>query len=245
MQDRYAGDIGDFGKFGFLRELERGGLSLGINWYLTFPEGKEQKQNDGRYTDILQYESCDKQLADVLHTISGSGPERSVEALERSGLLKSAIYYREPAGIKEKRVKWHRQALDILKQADVVFLDPDNGLLVKSVSTNSKKAVKYIIDDELRGYLESGRNQAVIFYQHRARKKQEIYLAEIKNRILRICGDLNPILMALTFPKKSVRDYFVICPNGLHAERIQAAIDVMLSGEWERLSLKSLVFQNP
>ena len=29
MQDRYAGDIGDFGKFGLLKHIENEGLSIG------------------------------------------------------------------------------------------------------------------------------------------------------------------------------------------------------------------------
>jgi hypothetical protein len=34
MQNRYVGDIGDFGKFGLLRFIEDTGLRIGINWYL-------------------------------------------------------------------------------------------------------------------------------------------------------------------------------------------------------------------
>jgi hypothetical protein len=33
MQDRYAGDIGDYGKFALLRALASEGLSVGVNWY--------------------------------------------------------------------------------------------------------------------------------------------------------------------------------------------------------------------
>ena len=35
MQNRYTGDIGDFGKLGLLRQLRQTGLSIGVNWYLT------------------------------------------------------------------------------------------------------------------------------------------------------------------------------------------------------------------
>ena len=34
MQDRYAGDVGDYGKIGLLRCLEKQGFNIGINWYL-------------------------------------------------------------------------------------------------------------------------------------------------------------------------------------------------------------------
>ena len=31
MQDRYAGDIGDFGKLWFLKFIEKEGLKVGVN----------------------------------------------------------------------------------------------------------------------------------------------------------------------------------------------------------------------
>lgn len=40
MQDRYVGDVGDFGKIGMLRQLEEAGLRIGVNWYLTIRRGK-------------------------------------------------------------------------------------------------------------------------------------------------------------------------------------------------------------
>ena len=66
MQDRYAGDVGDFGKFSLLKELSRRGLSIGINWYKTKTLDSEKKpddrikQNDGGYTKIPQVlKNCD------------------------------------------------------------------------------------------------------------------------------------------------------------------------------------------
>ena len=35
MQNRYAGDVGDFGKLGLLRGLTSSQLDIGVNWYLT------------------------------------------------------------------------------------------------------------------------------------------------------------------------------------------------------------------
>ncbi|MCR5092882.1 MAG: hypothetical protein K6B72_02810 [Lachnospiraceae bacterium] len=33
MQDRYAGDIGDYGKIALLKYLQMHGFSVGVNWY--------------------------------------------------------------------------------------------------------------------------------------------------------------------------------------------------------------------
>ena len=55
MQDRYAGDIGDYGKIALLRELQSQGLSVAVNWYLVEPLESEKKadgtykQEDGKY----------------------------------------------------------------------------------------------------------------------------------------------------------------------------------------------------
>ena len=62
MQDRHARDIGNFSKLGLLRALEAGGLSIGLNWYLT-PD--ETHNGDGRHVQYLdqdEYRSCDEGL---------------------------------------------------------------------------------------------------------------------------------------------------------------------------------------
>ena len=33
MQDNYVGDIGDYGKYGLLRNVTAAGLRLAVNWY--------------------------------------------------------------------------------------------------------------------------------------------------------------------------------------------------------------------
>ena len=57
MQDRYTGDIGDFGKLGLLRVLQSQGLTMGVNWYLT-PD--RNHHDDGKHTKYLRDESYRK-----------------------------------------------------------------------------------------------------------------------------------------------------------------------------------------
>lgn len=62
MQDRYAGDIGDFSKLGLLRQLSACGMAIGINWYLT---PNERHNTDGRYVGYLNddsFRACDDLL---------------------------------------------------------------------------------------------------------------------------------------------------------------------------------------
>lgn len=48
MQDNYIGDIGDYGKYGLLREIYAADMSLSVNWYRVVPT-KIGKQDDGKY----------------------------------------------------------------------------------------------------------------------------------------------------------------------------------------------------
>ncbi|MGT2465837.1 hypothetical protein ACVOMV_12900 [Mesorhizobium atlanticum] len=82
MQNRYAGDIGDFIKLGLLRALS-GGKRLGVNWYL-YPD--EYHNGDGGYTSYLldpaRWRVSDPELFDNLKGMVSAG--RSVQALHTS-----------------------------------------------------------------------------------------------------------------------------------------------------------------
>lgn len=93
MQNRYAGDIGDFGKLGLLRRLRQTGLSIGVNWYLT-PD--ETHNGDGRHVGYLKndmFRACDEQLWSALGQIVKSG-NRQVCELESAGILQGTFYSR-------------------------------------------------------------------------------------------------------------------------------------------------------
>lgn len=243
MQDRYVGDIGDFGKLGFLRALEIAGLSLGVNWYYTTPSRSEKIQGDGRHLIDQKYFDCDQNLASTLYKLSKSQTSRNLVTLENSHVLQTGIFFRAQVPGKESRVNWHQHALDALQQADLVFLDPDNGLSVKSVSRNSKKAVKYVFDDEIRDYLVRG--QSVAFYQHRPHKSEHLYLSEAKSRIDNICNSLKFSIWVLTLPRHSVREIFVISPDERQDRLISKAVLSITNGSWNKYEIIKLQSTQP
>ena len=232
MQDRYAGDIGDYGKFGLLRALSAAGLSIGVNWYRTIPLASELTRDDGRYRIPQSLFHCDVELAKTLFEISQpDNPERSVKALEDAKLINGAVYFSELVRIAD-RAEWHREAMTALRCCDLVFLDPDNGLLVKSVSPSSEKSVKYALYEEVCAYV--GAKKSVVIYNHRCRKKWDVYAQSITEQ-LRIKSELpdNPI-RAITFPRFSVRDYFIISATPGHDQRIQSALGSIDNSIWNR-----------
>lgn len=60
MQDRYAGDIGDFGKYILLKEIYAvdSSIKLGINWYYVTDNNENSNENrengDGKHTGYLE-----------------------------------------------------------------------------------------------------------------------------------------------------------------------------------------------
>ena len=137
MQDRYAGDVGDFMKLGLLRALsaEPDPLWLGVNWYLT---ADECHNADGKHTGYLDpasrhhrsLKNCDPELLCRLsEVVSG---HRSVAAIEAARVLPAGSRtFPELLGVAmgdTLRRQWHGRALTRLARADLVFVDPDNGM---------------------------------------------------------------------------------------------------------------------
>lgn len=241
MQDRYAGDIGDFGKIGLLKYLIDEGFYVGVNWYKTEPPKSEMNKNgdfiheDGKHKIKPVYFPCDPMLAEKLFYIS-QDKNRSITMIQDAALLNEmkVEYYDVPISVGQ-RSDWHELALQKLKKCDMVFLDPDNGLLVKSAGKKSAKSVKYAFEEELDDYLRAGKS--VVLYSHRQRKPAEQYFAEILSRFESREAFKEKNVYAITFPKGTIRDYFLIAANRDHAFRILKAINKMEQSLWGKLKL--------
>lgn len=236
MQDRYTGDIGDYGKLGLLRCLAAAGLRVGVNWYRT-PD--EDHNEDGKFIQYVQtsgkasYRPYDPPLWDALAQIVNSG-QRRVESLETPDIL-DAVFYNESLDFKkvsfrkreEKRAEWHSGALAALDSCEIVFLDPDNGLMVSS-ARRSKKANKYVLPEELFDYYQQG--ASVIYYQHKARRPDDFYTDQ-HNKLLqdeRVQGAED---LGLKFTRTSLRYYwFLLRPE--HAETVRQSVASLLAGPW-------------
>ena len=151
MQDRYVGDIGDFGKYGLLRhltgmtshELPKDPLRLGVVWY-RFPD--ENDKPDGKFTKYLcenasnseSLKTCDPDLYDALHEIVYVKKKRDILEVQGGGILpKDTKYFaqglsfpaEEPSDRRiQRRNDWLIGALRATTASDLVFVDPDNGI---------------------------------------------------------------------------------------------------------------------
>lgn len=234
MQDRYAGDIGGFGKIGLLKALQTQGLSVGVNWYRVEPMDTEKKadgtykQEDGKYLIPEKLQVCDVSLAEQLTKIAKSN-HRSIKSLERGDFIPGARYYSEPVTV-AGRDEWHKRALDLFKGLDIVFMDPDNGMLVKSVGKRSAKSIKYTFYEEVADYI--GQKQSAMIYNHRSRKQEDVYFRELSEKLGRITGVAESRILKISFPRCSVRDYLAVPASEEHYKKICVAFLEMENGVW-------------
>lgn len=254
MQDRYAGDIGDFGKFSLLRFLfDSPEYQLGVIWYL-FPN--EQHNTDGRHTDYLdesKYVFCDPELCSKLKKIIITNG-RKVKELEKANILPpTTIFYSEPLDFhlthpsqtkvdKEtrlaKRRRWLENAAIATSSCNVLFMDPDNGLEVVSYSkTNQLKAGKYIYFSEIRRLAEN-RQVSVIYHHLNRHSHHGSHQNQINTKIIELRNNVSPAgsIYAMRFKPYSPRAFFILTSKSAERdiqERIQKFKAGMNKKHWD------------
>ncbi|MGA1931364.1 hypothetical protein ACH5BF_01380 [Arcobacter sp. YIC-464] len=181
MQDRYSGDVGDFGKFHLLRFLlNNQEYNLSQIWYM-YPD--ETHNNDGLYINYFEkVKKFDYELEEKLLEITQTN--RCVKALEESKLVKNTKYFSLYVNENAKddlvyRKAWFQKALKFSENSDFIAVDPDNGVATKLIKKDEtkdikiqsfedfktkSKAGKYIFDEEIKHLYKNCK--CLIIYHH-------------------------------------------------------------------------------
>jgi len=176
MQNRYTGDIGDYGKYSFLKTLAGSDLRLAVVWYLN---PQEEGTADGKFTEYLSeakedwYRPADPGVYNILKKIVQDDRRRVSSVREERILPVDTIFYEAPLDYaqfrhakdrQQARDRWSTGAFNDAREARIVFFDPDNGLGVKSHGPYTKLGAKYAFEAEIQPFLD--RDQSIVVYQH-------------------------------------------------------------------------------
>ncbi|HZF70096.1 hypothetical protein [Sulfuricurvum sp.] len=188
MQNRYSGDIGDFGKFLLLKHLFPK-ESIATIWYL-YPD--ETHNNDGSHRveecNINLYCHCygiDRQMAELFHQIH-QRDSRHIDLFEEMSILENDYYFTERVlGEGEGyRTQWLKRAIEFIrsKSCSVVCLDPDNGIEPSSMNKLSiLKQGKYTTYAEIESFFTLECVNHLVIYQHFHRQQShEMQMREAK-----------------------------------------------------------------
>lgn len=230
MQDRYAGDIGDFVKLGLLRAISPGYL-LGLAWY-HFPD--EAHNNDGRHIDYIGqrelFGALDPDLFE--HLASVVVGERSIASL--LPILPDAVTSKELIDLtkvpsrqkREWRSTWFTKLLKDLERCDLVFADPDNGV----VDDNDARKGRPVFGKQipLNEVQRLAKGRCAVIYHHNTRRKGG-HDAEVDHWL----DQFGMHALAVRATAFSPRTFFVINPTQEIEGRVKAFCD-----QWERARVR-------
>ena len=261
MQNRYVGDVGDFGKHGLLRflsgETDPKGveprLKLGLIWYTHHDErhnhDREKTNYDGKHTGYLvrtpkddrkEYRECDPDLWERLRDLL-LRDARCVHCAREMGILPddTAFYdtqlYHVPGGsaraIREAkatmREHWFQGALNVTKGAELVCVDPDNGI-APDKDMFLKDGPKYVYMGDLQALWL--RKQSLVIYHQLDHTDKAPEQARLKADTLQ-AGLAGAEPIPLLFHRGSARLFFVV-PQPDKKELIKARVSRMLDSPW-------------
>jgi len=250
MQDRYAGDLGDFLKLGLLRWLaapsDETPVRLGVVWFLA-PE--ESHNADGRHVAYLDpttpagraLRPLDPDLYDRLAAMVAEG-NRSVVGLEARGVL--------PAGSRtfadrldlrdlapsartarvDRRRRWLDAAAAATADCSLVFFDPDNGVRRSDHSTPSHRtrAEKHTYLSELRPFVERG--QSVVVYHHADRSAPVPVQAQ--RRLADLRDELGVEPLAAVRASRGTTRLFLVVPAETHRSLLRHRLTRLDDSVW-------------
>jgi hypothetical protein len=243
MQNRYAGDVGDFAKYALLRSISEGPsnpLRLAVIWYL-YPD--EIHNSDGRHISYLRseaYRALDPELHTAMNRLVRRA-KRSVMEVRKAALLPhGTVFFEEPtvgesgSGPSSRRreafrTDWFIRAQAATVGADVVFLDPDNGIEVRSVPKRAPKAGKYVFWNEIEALWARG--QSLVIYHHLNRTTTVRLQTEALTKRVTERLSCPPLLLSLLFRRGSCRHFWVVGQPD-HAGRLKSRIEAMLRLGW-------------
>jgi len=224
VQDIYAFDVGDFGKIGLLRHLcRRTKLRLGVLWYRTNLGSVGADGKHVGYLDDRRFRPCDPQLWDEMK--KRFDPSRRAIAALHPLFPTGTIFHDKAVPTTGSRQIWFTEAKTTVQQCDVVFCDPDNGV----VFDGPCRSVARVSLEEIRALFDAGHSLVVYHHPNRTNKHDaQVQLA--LDRFQRALPNMAHARGAW-FRRGSSRVFFVLMQEH-HAAALARAVDEMESMRW-------------
>ena len=252
MQNRYVGDIGDFGKYGLLRALCRvpesssfnQPLRLSIVWYL-YPN--ESHNADGKHIGYLsrtsanhaKFRACDLPLYESLRRLVVAN-NRHVGGVKESGIFPSdALYYERSLSYALRESRHSRQAarkewlggsLEATAGADLVFVDPDNGIS-ETADPLRKNGPKFVYIDDLCQFADRG--QSLVIYHHLGRRGTAVQQIKYWAEALQSNLNMPRLPWSLWYHRGTARAYFIVAQEH-HMAILENQLASFLDSPWSK-----------
>jgi hypothetical protein len=254
VQDRYAGDLGDYLKFGLLRSLVPADspvppLRLGVVWYRTLDEAHNA---DGKHVAYLRPGHRSAALLsrldpDLYQRLAGlvTSRQRSTAALAKAGVLPAGTCFFSdpldftglppgPAGRAARqgwRHAWLERALAATAACQLIFADPDNGIRPAGhrEPAHRVRAAKHAYLNELAAFARRG--QSLIVYHHADRSAPAAQQAHRRLADLTREVPVQPVA-AVRASRGSTRLFLIGAACPAHARYLTGRLTALQHGPW-------------
>lgn len=168
MKDQYIGDVNDFFKYSILETFEKElNKAIMVVWMLAQSEGSDINYNQlEKYNPILF-----KKLQSIIKS-----NQRNITAIQE---IYPKYTYKTDFLEKIKRKEYFKEVKEESenKKCNLIFFDPDNGILFNT----NEKDVKHLYWDEIKDFWEWGKEtkKDLLIYQHFRRQRWDDYLREL------------------------------------------------------------------
>lgn len=189
MQERYLGDSHDFLKYALLRHLSNSiELRIGVNWYLTTPDQVDRPgNNDGEKRHHLKggvWREADAELFEKIGKFDTVADRKLSNVAEWEILPPDTCYFAARVTA-DDRESWHQKAMAELQPADLIFLDPDNGFEVTSMTARTRP--KYSLFSEAADYVTAGKSVVAIQFARQCDPVQRAI--DIRDKLKSLVGE--------------------------------------------------------
>lgn len=222
MQERYLGDSHDFLKYALLRHLSKSlELRIGVNWYLTTPDQVDRPgNNDGEKRHHLKggvWRDADAELFEKIGKFD-TVAERKLSNVASWEILPPDTCYFAAHVPADDRGSWHQKAIAELQPAGLIFLDPDNGFEVTSMTARTRP--KYSLFSEAADYVAAGKSVVAIQFARQCDPVQRAI--DIRSKLVSLVGSPAdfPVIRGRVAPNLL---FFSIVP-GANRERWRRAL---------------------
>ena len=253
MQDRYAGDLGDYLKFGLLRLLVPADSPAsprpGVVWYRTLDEvhnadGKHIAYLQPGHRSAVRLRQLDPDLYQRLADMVTS-KRRSTAALADAGVLTAGTCFfgdsldftglpSGPTGRAARQARrrtWLGRALAATEACQLIFADPDNGIRPAGhrEPAHRTKAVKHAYLDELAAFAQRG--QSLIVYHHADRSATVDQQARRRLTDLARGVPVQPVA-AVRAARGSNRLFLIGAASAAHSRYLTGRLTALQHGPW-------------
>jgi hypothetical protein len=222
MKDQYFGDINDYRKYSLLRLLgSPARFETVVCWALTNGDGGADGSRIQYLGEPTKWRRHDPVVFDCLRDLVVAAGRREVSAIETAGVIPNCRFFSEL--LKDDvvaREGYFERLGKFAEGADLVFLDPDNGLGVQSVPRGRRNSSKYVYMEEVSRLYRSG--ASLLIYQHFPRVARAQYTKRLLSDLWRTLGART----AISFRTSHV--VFLLLPQPRHQALLVATSQQVL-----------------